>query len=136
MSTSFDPTTRNVLITTFLFGPRTGHEFNFIIDTGATQTCVRPDILRALGCNLDRPVSHVRVRSATGGGRFPVYLVPRIVALGHTRTDFPIAAQELPVSVAADGLLGLDFFRGHILKLDFARGRASLAAPSRWRFWR
>jgi predicted aspartyl protease len=136
MSTPFAPAARSVLIPITLFGSRAGHVFQFMIDTGATRTCIRPELLRRLGIDPDRPVSQIRIRSATGGGNASLFRVARVVALGQTRTDFPIAAQDLPLSVAADGLLGLDFYRGLILRLDFAHGRASLAPPSWWRFWR
>ena len=128
MSTPFDPAGRSVLIPVHLFGRRAGHNFRFIVDTGATQTCIRPEYLQRLGVDLDRPVGRTRIRSATGGAQVPLFRVSSVVALDHTRDDFLIAAQDLPVSVAADGLLGLDFYRGFILKLDFARGRASVAA--------
>ena len=136
MSTTFEPDARSVRIPVFLRGPRSEYKFRFIIDTGATQTCIRPEYLQRLGVDLDRPAGRTRIRSATGGAQVPLFRVSSVVALDHTRDDFLIAAQDFPVSVAADGLLGLDFYRGFILKLDFAHGRASLAVPSRWRFWR
>ena len=119
-----------------MFGRRAGYNFRFIVDTGATQTCIRPEFLRRLGCDLERPVSRVRIRSATGTASAALHQIGTIIAVGRKREDFLIAAQDLPVSVAADGLLGLDFYRGLILRLDFARGGASLAAPSWWRVWR
>ena len=136
MSTSFDSTARSVLIPVLLRGPASAFKFRFLLDTGATQTCIRPIYLSHLGVNLDRPVGRTRIRSATGGAQVPLFRVPSVAALDHTRDNFLIAAQDLPVSVAADGLLGLDFYRGLILRLDFARGGASLAAPSWWRVWR
>lgn len=67
----------------------------------------------------------------------PRYRVASVVSLGHTNTNFVIATQDLPITVEADGLLGLDFFRGLILNLDFNRGRVTLRSPNpRWQFWR
>jgi hypothetical protein len=67
----------------------------------------------------------------------PTVAVTRLLALGHTRTDFEIAALAPPPALTVDGLLGLDFLRGHVLTLDLARGRVGLRAPSRWwPFWK
>jgi hypothetical protein len=67
----------------------------------------------------------------------PVIRVSAVTALDRIRTDFLVAAHDLPLGVEADGLLGLDFFRGLVLKLDFARGRIWLTAFRRWwQFWR
>ncbi|HUR54819.1 MAG TPA: retropepsin-like aspartic protease [Gemmataceae bacterium] len=136
MSNAFDPNARSVLVRVLLIGPRREYVFRFILDTGATQTCIRPDFLRQLGIDLDQPAGRRRIRSATGGANVPVFRIPFVSALEHTRENFLVAAQDFPLGVQADGLLGLDFYRGLILRLDFARGRASLVAPSRWRFWR
>lgn len=51
-------------------------------------------------------------------------------------TEFVVAAHDLPLGVEADGLLGLDFFRGFVLTLDFVRGRITLAPKHWWQFWR
>ena len=37
-------------------------------------------------------------------------------------SDFPIVCHTLPPSAAVDGVLGLDFFRGTRLVLDFRKG--------------
>ena len=43
----------------------------------------------------------------------------------------------LDPAVMIDRLLGLDFFRGLVLTLDFARGDIALRGPKRWwHFWR
>jgi len=56
----------------------------------------------------------------------PLLLVRRVEALGQGRTDFPVVAHTLPPSASVDGLLGLDFFRGQILNLDFRTGVVTL----------
>lgn len=53
-----------------------------------------------------------------------VHRVPleRFEALGESRESFPVVAHTLPPSATVDGLLGLDFFRGRRLLLDFRQG--------------
>jgi hypothetical protein len=65
-----------------------------------------------------------------------VILVSAVSALARVRTDFLVAAHEFPLGIETDGLLGLDFFRGFILELDFIRGRVSLSLKRWWQFWR
>jgi len=93
--------------------------------------------LRQLGCDLSRPVGHTRLRSATGIATVPLIRVAAITALERVRTEFMVAAHDLPPGIGADGWLGLDFFRGLVPTLDFNRGSIALAPPKhRWAFWR
>jgi hypothetical protein len=50
----------------------------------------------------------------------------KISALGHDRLGFPVLCHTLPPNASVDGLLGLDFFRGHVLMLDFQKGQITL----------
>ena len=69
-----------------------------------------------------------RVQMTTGSG---VEFVPRIPvekigALEHERQNFPIICHTLPPSATVDGVLGLDFFRGRRLVLDFRLGLVTI----------
>jgi hypothetical protein len=69
-----------------------------------------------------------RIQITTGSG---IEFVPRVVldkiaALGQERTDFPVLGHTLPPSADIDGVLGLDFFRGQNLTLDFRTGQVTL----------
>jgi hypothetical protein len=89
-----------------------------------------------LGCDLSRPIGHTNLRGATGIARVPLIRVPAITALDRVRTEFVVAAHDLPLGVETDGLLGLDFFREFVLTLDFVRGRITLAPRRWWQFRR
>jgi predicted aspartyl protease len=137
MSESFAPAARAVIVPVTVVGPRWSHAFRCVVDTGATQTVLPAEYLRRLGYDLSRPVGRTRIRSATGTAIVPLIRISAVTTLGRVRTEFLVAAHDLPLGVEADGLLGLDFFRGLILTLDFARGHVALAAPKRWwQFWR
>jgi hypothetical protein len=56
--------------------------------------------------------------------------VQSLTALGQTRGNFSVAAHNLPAKASVDGVLGLDFFRGQILTLDFLKGEITLAPGS------
>jgi hypothetical protein len=51
----------------------------------------------------------------------------RLTALGQERFGFPVLGHTLPPSAGVDGLLGLDFFRGLCLTIDFRAGQLHLA---------
>ncbi|MBY0513867.1 MAG: retroviral-like aspartic protease family protein [Gemmataceae bacterium] len=136
MTEAFDPAARSVLVPVTVVGPRRHHTFRCALDTGSTHTVLPATYLRGLGYDLTRPAGRTRVRSATGLTAVPVIRVSAVVTLGRVRTDFLVAALDLPLGVGADGLLGLDFFRGLVVTLDFARGRVGLRPPRPWwRFW-
>lgn len=135
MSEVFAPDARSIRVPVFVVGGRASYTVRCAIDTGSTQTILPATILRALGYDLARPVHRTRIRSATGIAPAPVIRVSAITALDRVRTDFLVAAHDLPLGVEADGLLGLDFFRGLILTLDFARGRITLALKHWRQFW-
>ncbi|HJZ58876.1 MAG TPA: hypothetical protein VKE74_28290 [Gemmataceae bacterium] len=76
-----------------------------------------------------------RLRAVTGGTTAPGVNARQLLVLGHTRTDFPVTAHDLPPALGYHGLLGLDFFLGLVLTIDCARGRVLLSSR-RWQFWR
>lgn len=70
-----------------------------------------------------------RIQVTTGSGVVfaPGVTLDKIAALGQERRDFPVLGHTLPPSAGVDGLLGLDFFRGQSLTIDFRNGRLTVA---------
>lgn len=135
MSVRFDLHAPAIRLKATLVGPRRAVSLPLTLDTGATRTVIRPHHLVSAGYDLTagRPL---RMRSTTDRSDTRLIRVSRLDALDATKTDFEVVAHDLPVGVLTDGLLGLDFFRGRILTLDFARGRMALRRPRWWAFWR
>lgn len=50
----------------------------------------------------------------------PLFRLAQISALGKVQTDLPALCHTLPPSAGVDGVLGLNFFEGTRLTLDFA----------------
>lgn len=137
MSASFDPTAPHVVVVGYATGIVETLQVRFAVDTGATGTVISATILAALGLAATPTSPRRRLRGVTGTATVPVVRVRQLLALGSAQTDFPVAAHDLPLGTSYDGLLGLDFFRGRVLRFDFARGRVALRPPRRWwRFWR
>ena len=68
------------------------------------------------------------VTMTTGSGvlEVPEVTVSKLNALGQTRENVSILAHTLPPTATVDGILGLDFLRGHVLNIDFRLGRLTL----------
>jgi hypothetical protein len=137
MSASFAPNARHVVVDGFITGPQRTTTVKLVVDTGASASLIRASILTALGVPIPPTARWRRLRAATGGATAPVVSVRQLLVLGHVRTDFSVAAHDMPPAVGYDGLLGLDFFRGLVLTLDFARGQIKLRSPRAWwQLWR
>ena len=62
----------------------------------------------------------------SGVETLPLFRVQSVAALGQFRDDLILVAHDLPFSPQIDGVLGLDFLRGHCLTLDFRAGELEL----------
>ncbi len=126
MSYPFDPQQGLVIIPAELRGPISSVVLRLALDTGATSTVINIGLLVAVG--YDPALAPDRIQITTGSG---IEFVPRVTilsltALGQERADFPILGHTLPTSAGVDGLLGLDFFRGQSVTLDFRTGQVTL----------
>lgn len=126
MSVPFDPEEPLVVVVVRLYGPSGDTDVRMALDTGATNTAVRWGVLVGLG--YDPAVAPERVEMTTGSGVewVPRVVIQRIEALEQERRDFPVLCHTLPPSATVDGVLGLDFFRGQRLIVDFREGSVSL----------
>lgn len=137
MITHFDPAAPTLVVEGHVTGPAGTVPVLLALDTGATATQISATILTALGYDPPRSARRRRVRTATGTAVAPVVDLRHLLALGRGRADLAVTALDLPPATTYDGLLGLDFFRGLVLNLDFAGGVITLRPPHpRWQFWR
>jgi hypothetical protein len=126
MSFSFDPAEGLVIVATKLWGPEGDVVVRLALDTGATTTVVNWETVVLLG--YDPSTVETRIQITTGSGIIfaPRISIGRVRALGKERLSFPVLCHTLPPSASVDGLLGLDFFRGERLVLDFQTGTVTL----------
>lgn len=97
MSFRFEPRSGPIIVEASLSGPRGQTDLRLVLDTGATTSVVRTTHLIAVGYDPDASTERFKVTMGNG-----------------------------EVSTAVDGLLGLDFFRGLKLTLDFRSGQIEL----------
>ncbi len=124
MSYPFDPNHRLIIVQAEVAGPSGSALLRLALDTGATRTLVNERLLMAVGYDPTL-LSHRRIQVAMGSSVEFVSLisVKKMASLGQQRSDFPVLFHTLPPSTGVEGLLGLDFFRGQTLTLDFRIGQ-------------
>ncbi|MYG41179.1 MAG: hypothetical protein F4201_10275 [Nitrospira sp. SB0677_bin_15] len=127
MSFSFDPQQGLIFVSAELWGPNGSAVLRLALDTGATFTVVNIGMLVALGYDPALITDRIQVTTGSGVEFVPRVTLDRIMALGQKRTEFPVLGHTLPPSTGVDGLLGLDFFRGGNLTIDFHAGQVMLA---------
>ena len=127
MSSPFDPQQGLIIVPAELWGPSGSAVLRLALDTGATGTVVNIGMLVALGYDPALVPDRVQVTTGSGVEFVPRVMLARIMALGQERAGFPVLGHTLPPSAGIDGLLGLDFFRGRSLSLDFHTGQVTLA---------
>ena len=78
--------------------------------------------LTEVGYDLDKPEEEIYITTGSGLIFVPKIKVEELTALGKTQKNFMVIAHDLPPTASVDGVLGLDFLRGNILKVDFKQG--------------
>lgn len=126
MSVSFNAQQGAVVVVAELEGPTATVHVRLALDTGATTTMVRTGMLALAGHDPSQAVTQQTVVTASGVETLPVVFTKHLDALGQKRTGFPVLAHTLPPGTGLDGVLGLDFFRGLTLTIDFRQGLITL----------
>jgi hypothetical protein len=126
LSTAFQPRSGPIIVEAELAGPTGTLKATMILDTGATTTCLSPKVLRLVGHDPSMAIGQAQLITGSGVSTVPLVMVNRLSALGQHAIGLRVLARNLPLSAAADGLLGLDFLRGHVLTIDFSQGQISL----------
>jgi len=119
---SFDRHEGLIIVRAELFGPSGSIVVRLALDTGATSTTINAGLLNSIGYDPALVPDRVQLTTGSAVEYAPRLSVNRIEALSHERANFRVVAHTLPPSASVDGLLGLDFFRGHELNLDFRTG--------------
>ena len=127
MSLPFDPQQGLIIVPAELWGPSGSAVLRLALDTGATGTVVNTGMLVALGYDPALIPDRVQITTGSGVEFAPRVLLDRIMVLGEESAEFPVLGHTLPPSAGIDGLLGLDFFRGRSLTIDFRVGQVVLA---------
>jgi hypothetical protein len=116
-----------ILVEPEVSGPAGKAGARLVLDTGATGTALNVVLLRSVGYDPDMATDFVQMATGTSVVTVPRLVVNRLGALGRHAVGLRVLAHDLPVEAAVDGLLGLDFFRGLSLTIDFRAAQITLA---------
>lgn len=130
MTFTFNPASGNISVVARVLGPLGTSRIVLCLDTGATSTTIHMNFLLAAGYSPTQFSAPLQLATASGIVYAPRLSVTAFEALGVIRMNYPVFAHTLPIPSGADGLLGLDFFDGRVLTLDFPKGEITLAPGS------
>jgi len=94
---------------------------NLAIDTGSTNTILKPDVVDSLGYKVKRKSNLIVTTGSKNEKAFDI-TVDTFETLSNQIVNYRIVVKELPFALFfIDGLLGLDFFKisDKKLTLDF-----------------
>jgi hypothetical protein len=124
---TFTPGHGPILVDVELSGPVGTTGVRLILDTGATTTMIKPGVLISIGYDPELASEHVAVTMVEGVRPMPRLHLNRLTALGHHRLGFAVISHSLQTADGIQGLLGLDFFLGTVLAIDFREGRIDVS---------
>ena len=107
--------------------PRSPTPLNFLLDSGANVSVINLNTARRLGVDLGARVS-VRGVKSTSAGYWPQRLSASLAGVKLPQEYLALDLQDLSRACSSeiDGLLGTDFFRQHIVQIDFVSQKLRL----------
>ena len=96
------------------------------LDTGATQTVIKPLALKDVVDFRERVEGGFNVETANGEVVAFGLRLSALFALGLMREEFTVIVHDIGSSLPIDGVVGLDFLRERELRINFARGEIEL----------
>src|SRR4051794_13047769 len=125
-SYGFNPRGGPILVDAEITGPIGSVVLKLVLDTGATTSLIHLATLLSLGFHPDQSPQRIPMMTGSTIEVVPLVVLTRLSALGQHRFGFPVIAHALPASADVDGLLGLDYLRGQVLRIDFPAGLIDL----------
>ena len=127
MKIPFDPTEDLVYLWAEVLGPTGKARLLLALDTGATSTVISKTRLIELGYDPESSPEHFRIITGSQSETVAHLKLTKFSVLGQQRVSFNVCCYNLPEATGVDGVLGLDFFRGLNLNIDFRNGLITLS---------
>lgn len=122
MNSPFNAKQGLVIVQTELVGPSGNAILRLALDTGATSSIINVAMLVSVGYDPALDPDRHQITTGSGVEYVPRIIIKEIKGLGQSKLNFPLLAHTLPPSSGIDGLLGIDFFRGYKLTVNFRDG--------------
>ncbi len=104
-------------------------DLTLALDTGATHTMIDLTLMLLNGYDLDQVVRTVEFETAKGPISAYIFRVSALTALGRTVRDVEVSSYDFVgnnLIFDIDGVLGLDFFKGTELTINFKESKIGL----------
>lgn len=122
----FDPTKNLIVVDAEIWSAdgKYCHIIPLALDTGASTTIIPWEVAEYLGYKPCTIAGSERRQIVTDSGVefVPEIRVTAIQVLGKRLCSLPAYCHDLPQACFVSGLLGLNFFKKHILKIDLKKG--------------
>ena len=111
--------------------PQSGKPLNFLLDSGASVSVINLKTAQRLKLPLGKPVA-VRGVETTTTGFFPQRLMAMADKVRLQKNYLAVDLCQLgrACNCCVDGLIGMDFFRGKVIQIDFAEHKIHLLKSS------
>lgn len=119
MKFCFDPNGKMIIVLASLHSKTDMVHVRLGLDTGASHTCIQPELLVRLGQDISRPTNWIKMTFGTETKTLPMFPVDAIRALGNVKENLLVVSHALPDALNLDGLLGIDFPKGLDLTISF-----------------
>jgi predicted aspartyl protease len=121
--TTFAARRELIFVSGMIEGPRGEAAVRLILDTGASQTIIVPDILDDIGYSPRDGIKTSTVSTAISREQGYMLRVARFTALGFAMNNFLVHIFDLEDRRSIDGLIGLNFLRCFNYQVRSAEGR-------------
>lgn len=105
------------------------YEFRLALDTAATHTTIDSNVLYFSGYELRNSKGEKSLETSNGIIVVEIYEIEELSALSISRKNFDVQVYDfLAHGIVSDydGVIGLDFVRGHKLCIDFEKGEITI----------
>ena len=129
--THFDTRRALICIAGSIAGPRKQLELRLVLNTGAFNTVIVPDVVEKLGYSARDAEARTSITSALGRDHGYILRVQRFATLGFAMSNFPVNVFDLAERDSIHGLVGMNFLRRFNYQVRSAEGRilVSTIAP-------
>ncbi len=97
------------------------YSLDAILDTGAPVTEISDQFLAFTGF-IPFPNEKISIKSGLQSQKYSRITIPEISVCGNIINDFNVYVSYFDESWGIDALIGLDFFRKHIVEIDYSKG--------------
>jgi hypothetical protein len=110
-TTLFNTSRELIVVRAHIWGAHRSAGLSLAVDTGSSESVIKPEIIDQLGYGARHGDVITRVRSAVSDEQGYILRVAQFAALGFAFPDFRVHVFELAGGWGIDGLLGLNFLR-------------------------